>query len=362
MNILYLLFSFTTGGTERLVADICNEMAQRNHNVHLYIVNDLYTQSMLDTLDPQVRVYLQKRPVGGGGKLQTLWGIAEYIRQNRIDVVHCNSLDAPELLLLKPLLCPKAKVLYTVHGMHQMQTKSPLKIRFRNLICHRIIAISDCVREDILAAGIHDRKVTTVPNAISLAKFSTPSQKRFDPAAPVIGNVARILPALKGQDVLIRAIGILKQEFPGITCLFAGAPAKHQEQELLSLKALTEQLGLQENIQFLGNVEDVPDFLSKIDVFALPSRSEGFGISLIEALAMGIPCVASALDGPAEVLRGGEYGTLFTPDDPQDLAQKLRLVLLDYAAQKAAAKTRIAYVQQNYAIQTMCDRLEKLMK
>ena len=84
MNILYLLFSFTTGGTERLVSDICNEMAGRDHNVHLYIVNDLVDQSMLDTLDPRIRVQLQKRPAGGGDRLGTLLKIARYIRKNKI--------------------------------------------------------------------------------------------------------------------------------------------------------------------------------------------------------------------------------------------------------------------------------------
>lgn len=362
MNILYLLFSFTTGGTERLVADICNEMAHREHNVHLYVVNDLYTQSMLDSLNPNIKVCLQKRSVGSGSKLQTLYQIASYIRQNKIDVVHCNSLDAPELLLLKPLLCPTVKVLYTVHGMHQMHTKSSWKIHFRNILCHRIIAISNCVKTDIVSAGISEKKVTTVHNAINLSKFPAPSQKVFDSSVPVIGNVARIHPATKGQDVLIRAIKILKQDFPGITCLFAGAPAKGQERDLQTLKDLTVQLGLTENITFLGNVEDVPGFLSKVDIFALPSRSEGFGISLIEAMVMGIPCVASRLEGPVEVLQDGKYGALFTADCSEDLAQQLRHIIENYQAKKAAAVDSITYVKQHYNIQTMCDQLEHLMK
>ena len=362
MNILYLLFSFTTGGTERLGADICNEMVQRNHNVHLYVVNDLYAQSMLDALDPSVQVCLQKRSVGGGDKLQTLYKIANYIRKHKIHVVHCNSLDAPELLLLKPLLCPKTKVLYTVHGMHQLQTKSAAKIRFRNMLCHKIIAISDCVKEDILRSGIQESKVVTVHNAIDLTKFPVPSQKDFCLDVPVIGNVARIHPAMKGQDILIRAIGIMKKQYPHIRCLFAGAPAKGQEAQLQSLVALTQQLGLSENISFVGNVEDVAGFLNKIDIFALPSRSEGFGISLIEAMAMGIPCVASRLDGPIEVLQSGQYGTLFTPDDAEDLAKQLQSVIENYSVYRAASQTHIAYVKDHYNIQTMCDRLETLMK
>lgn len=360
MNILYLLFSFTTGGTERLVADICNEMTRREHNVHLYVVNDLYNESMLNALSPQVQVYLQKRPVGGGGKLQTLLSVVNYMRRNRIDVVHCNSLDAPELLLLKPLLCPRAKILYTVHGMHQMKTKSRLHIALRNLMCHKVIAISDCVKQDIIAAGIRADKVATVTNAIDLSKFPAPAQRDFDPAVPVIGNVARIHPETKGQDILLRAIARLKKDYPGIRCLFAGGPAKGQEHLLQSLIQLAQDLDISKNVRFVGSIDDVPGFLSQIDIFALPSRSEGFGISLVEAMTMGIPCVASNLEGPAEVLQDGEKGTLFTPEEEKDLAEKLHHIIENYSAHKATALANVDYVSSEYAIETMCNHLESL--
>lgn len=362
MNILYLLFSFTTGGTERLVADICNEMVKRDQNVHLYIVNDLYSQGMLDALSPRVQVCLQKRPAGGGGKLQTLWSVAKYMRKHKIRAVHCNSLDAPQLLLLKPFLAPRTKVLFTVHGMHQIVSKPSWYIRLCNLLCHQVIGISQCVREDILKAGIRPEKVAVVPNAIDLSKFPTPSNKAFVPQLPVVGNVARIQPEVKGQDILIRAMGILKQTYPNIRCIIGGAPGKGQEAQLEQLKQLTSELELTQNITFAGMVEDIPGFLSQIDIFALPSRSEGFGIALVEAMAMGVPCVASALEGPEEVLQGGEKGLLFAPEDPEDLARKLQKMLSDLEQYKAAAKSHIAYVQKEYAIGVMCDRLQALME
>jgi len=362
MNILYLLFSFTTGGTERLVCDICNEMVKRDHRVHLYVVNDLFDQSMLDALDPLVQVQLQKRAAGSGGKLQTLKKIADYIRKKQIQVIHCNSLDAPELLLLKPLFAPKAKVLYTVHGMHQMKQKSRSGILLRNLLCHKIIAISQCVKEDILAAGIRESLVVTVPNAIDLSKFPEPSSKALDLAAPIIGNVARIQPQVKGQDILIRAITLLKDTYPRIRCIFAGEPAKDRPQALTDLQDLAAQLDLTDNICFLGNVEDVPSFLAQIDIFVLPSRSEGFGISLVEAMAMEIPCISSNLEGPSEVLENGKFGVLFEPENPQDLAEHLRKMLCDYPEHKQVALTARQHIRTKYNIAAMCDRLETLFK
>lgn len=362
MNILYLLFSFTTGGTERLVADICNEMVKREQNVHLYIVNDLYSQTMLDGLSPKVQVCLQKRPVGGGGKLRTLVAVADYMRRHKIDVAHCNSLDAPQLLLLKPVLAPRAKVLFTVHGMHQITNKPGWYIRLCNLLCHRVIGISQCVREDILQAGIRPEKVAVVPNAVDLSKFPVPSAKMLMPAEPVVGNVARLQPQVKGQDILIRAVAKLKQTYPNIRCLIAGEAPKDQPEALEQLKRLTRELSLTENVTFTGMTEDVSGFLSQIDIFALPSRSEGFGIALIEAMAMGVPCVASNLEGPAEVLCAGEKGMLFTPEDPEDLARKLEQVLSDYDRYKTMARQHVAYVRETYPMDIMCSRLQSLME
>ena len=359
MNILYLLFSFTTGGTERLVADICNEMVRREHTVHLYVVNDLYEQSMLDTLSPAVRVQLQKRPVGGGGKAATLRAVTDYIRKHKIQVVHCNSFSAPELLLLKPLCFPRVKVLHTVHDVGQYATLNPLKRQLRNLLCRRFIAISQCVKNDIISHGAAPQKVRVVYNAINLKKFAP--RPKAESSQLAIGQVARIMPEKKGQDLLLEAVAALHQKYPQLHCYFAGdADAAHQ-QAFAKLRAAAKAAGLEDTVTFLGNVQDIPAFLASLDIFVLPSRYEGFGISLIEAMAMGLPCIASRLDGPAEVLRDGKYGTLFTPGDSRDLAQKLEQVICDLPARTAAAAEATSYVQAEYNIETMCDRLEQVM-
>lgn len=359
MNILYLLFSFTTGGTERLVSDICNEMVKREHRVHLYIVNDLVDQNMLNALDSKVTVQLQKRPAGGGGKIATLRTVAQYIRKNKITHVHCNSFDAPELLLLKPLLFPGTKVIHTVHDVGQYVTLGKLKRLLRNCLCRRFVAISNCVREDIVAHGAKESKVRVVYNAIDLSRF-TPTPKEPDGIIR-IAQVARIMPEKKGQDLLLEAMYQLHAEFPQLRCIFAGAADAAHQDALTALQTRTKELGLEDCVTFAGNVENVPALLATLDIFVLPSRYEGFGISLIEAMAMDIPCIASRLDGPAEVLRDGTYGTLFTPGDSRDLADQLRGVITTLAEKQEIAHKARTYVTQTYNIVTMCDRLEQVM-
>ena len=360
MNILYLLFSFTTGGTERLVTDLCNEMAARDHQVHLYVVNDLYDQSMLDALHPQVHVCLQKRAAGSRQKIQTLLSVARYIRKHKIQIVHCHSMNAPDLLLLKPVAFPKVKVLYTVHSMNSYSQLSAKKIALRNRLCHKLIAISESVHQDMLSRGADPAKLITIYNAIDLSRFPEPQSSHIPSQAARIGNVARIDSQIKGQDILLDALALLPKDKTPLQCHFAGAPDANHIRDLQNLKAQAASLGLEDRVRFLGNMSDIPAFLQTIDIFVLPSRSEGFGISLVEALCMGIPCIASNLDGPAEVLNHGQYGLLFRSEDPADLAQKLLLVLENYGFYRQAAISQAAEIRSLFQIGNMCDRIEAL--
>lgn len=358
MKIMYLLFSFTVGGTEHLVSDICNEMIKRDNDVYLYIVNKYYDQEMLDHLDNRVHIVLQNRKINDKNKLKPIFAISEFIITNHIEVVHCNSFAAPRLLLLKPLLFPNTKIIHTIHDVGQYKTLSRIEIKIRNRLCDRFIAISDSVSQDIISAGADNNKVTTIYNAINLVRFrDTGKKKVFDKNEVIIGNVARFVPEKKGQDILIEAIKLLKKDYPGIRCYFAGDyDAAHAEVYKKIVKNV-RRLGLQENITFLGNVSNIPDFLKKIDIFVLPSRFEGFGISLIEAMAMGKPVVASNLDGPAELLCNGQRGEVFTPGNSSELTEKIKTIIENYSDYQLQAIDNQKFIVDNFNIVTMVDRL-----
>lgn len=355
---MYLLFSFTVGGTEHLVSDICNEMVKRNNDVYLYIVNDYYDQEMLDSLDSHVHVLLQNRKINDKNKLKPIFTISKFITTNDIEVVHCNSFAAPILLLLKPLLFPKTKIVHTIHDVGQYKTLSGMEVKVRNRLCDNLIAISDSVSKDIISAGADAKKITTIYNAIDLAKFrNVDGKKKFDRNKVIIGNVARFVPEKKGQDILVEAIMLLKNDYPNIYCYFAGGYDSTHAAAYKEMINKVKHLDLQKNIIFLGNVSNIPDFLKKIDIFVLPSRFEGFGISLIEAMAMGKPVVASNLDGPAELLCNGQRGEVFTPGNSTELAEKIKTIIENYSNYQLQAYANQKFVANNFNIVTMVDRL-----
>lgn len=370
MRIMYLLFSFTVGGTEKLVSDICNEMNRLGHTVFLYIVNQHYSKEMLMNIELNVKIELQNRAVGKESVTKTIRKIEQFVKNNRIEIIHCNSFDSPELLFLTKIFHPTVKVIYTIHDVHQWCNLNRVRSVYRNLICTKIIAISDCVKRDIIKSGARLNKTIVVYNAINLTKFEKRAiEKKFTGLTCfessynkenlfVIGNVARIVPPKKGQDILVNAIAQVKEKYPQIRCIFAGEIPKEQQKELDDLKKLVKELNLKDEVQFAGNITDVPGFLSKLDLFILPSRFEGFGISLIEAMAMGIPCIASALDGPAEIVGKQERGLLFPPGNVDILAQKIEYAIEHYDEMLKAADVATKYVVNNFDIQDMCKQLE----
>ena len=358
MKILYLLFSFTVGGTEKLIVDVCNEMVRNGNSVYLYIVNDKYDKDLLSTINPDVNIILKNRASGKGSKINAIIELSKFIRDNKISVLHCNSFDSPELVILKPIYFPKTKIIYTVHGMNQYNKLSKFRVLYRNIICNRIIAISNSVKQELISSGASKNKVEVVYNAINTEKYIDCRKKHKSSNQLVIGNVARLDPATKGQDLLIRAAGLLHEKYPNISYRFAGgAPNNDIIDQLYNL---AEKVGISNNIEFLGNVEDIPSFLSTIDLFVLPSRSEGFGISLIEAMSAGIPCIASDTGGPKEIIGNNERGILFHNGNYEDLAKCISEVIVNFDKYSKLAKCQQPYVSEHFDIKSMCMRLTKI--
>lgn len=358
MNILYLTFSFTTGGTERLLVDICNEMVNRNHKVYLYVINDHYDSNMLECLDSKIHLVYGHKKSGTLGKIKAVLRLNKFIRKNKIEVVHCNAMNTLEMLFLRKLLFPKTKILYTIHCMNQFVNFKKKRIRYLNRICDSFIAISTSVKQNAIDSGIQSDKITIIYNAINLNKFQGMNEKKFNSEEMVFGIVARLVPEMKGQDILIDALSILKKEHRNFKCYFAGKPNDGEEYILDNLQNQANQKNVSENCIFLGNVEDIETFLKGIDIFILPSRNEGFGISLIEAMVLGVPCLSSNVDGPAEISENGTILYLFKSENPEDLALKLHKMIMNYQACKEKALKNIEYIKKKYNIKTMCDLLE----
>ena len=358
MNIMFIIFSFNIGGIERLLIDMCNNMVQKQNHVSLCIINHDYTDSLLNELSPDVKVFRLERPVGTRFSIRQMNALALLVRKEHIQILHCQGINCVLFSSVAKILHPSMIVLNTVHDSGNYPSYPAAKIRLQNLFCSATIAISESVRSEILARNMDPSKVITIYNAINTEKFQyipRNSSRSFNPEDKIeLGNVARIFPAKKGQDTLVRAVELLIPKYPHLHCRFAGEVYKGQQDAYQHMLSYIRTHHLDDHISFLGNVNDIPAFLRDTDIFILPSNFEGFGISLIEAMSTGLPSIASNLEGPAEIISSPELGMLFTAGNAAELAEAIDQMIRNYTQFDPCRIS--AYVKKNFDIETMVSK------
>ena len=156
------------------------------------------------------------------------------------------------------------------------------------------------------------------------------------------------------MDILIRAI----QDLPVKLQILGSGP------EETSLKNLAEELNIADKIEFLGNIDNdkLPEYLSQADIFARPSRSEGLGISFLEAMAMGLPVIAPPVGGIPDFLKDRETGLFVQEEDPADLAEKIKLLLNDENLRNRIAQAGQKLVLENYSWGTIASKMDRIFK
>jgi len=159
----------------------------------------------------------------------------------------------------------------------------------------------------------------------------------------------------KGMDVLLRALPQVVKRFPGVRVRIAGDGDLRDQ-----LMALSRRLGLDECVAFLGFRRDVPALMAQADLMVMPSRWEGLPIALLEAVAAGLPVVASAVAGIPEVIADGETGWLVAPDDPEALAAAISDALLDPCEARRRAQLAHARARADFSIEATVARVDRL--
>jgi glycosyltransferase involved in cell wall biosynthesis len=217
-----------------------------------------------------------------------------------------------------------------------------------------VVTVSGFVRDFLVAAGVPPERVTSVPTGIDLGRWvadpagSTLRTELGIPAeAPLIGTVA-ILRRKKGHAELLEALPAVFQRFPDAHAVFAGdGPQKE------NLERRIAELGLGDRIHLLGLRRDVANVLQALDVFVLPTHQEALGTAFIEAGTMGLPSVASRVDGVPEVVVDGETGLLVPVGDSAAIAAALIELLADPERRRRLGETARARARERFSREAM---------
>jgi len=316
--------------------------------------------TVLPTLDNPLRPVADAR---------ALAGMAALCRRGGFDIVHTHSTKAGLLGRLAAAMCRAPVVVHTIHA-------APFHLRQRRIMrgatrwaeraaapwCHRLIAVGDQVGEEFARARICSRhKIVTIRSGIDFSRFDAPADRAqirqqlgIAPGQPVVGAVGHMRPA-KGYPYLLDALALLRRRFPDLRLLAAGGGELFGD-----IAHRARQLGVDDCCLLLGHREDVPQLLRAMDVFAQASLWEGIPRAVQEAMCVGLPVVATDVNGTSEVVEHGVTGLLVPPGDAPALAQGIGDLLAEPGAAARMGQAARRRISSEFSIERTVQKTEAL--
>ena len=331
-DIIHVVENLARGGLERTVIDLIAAQRAAGHRCRVICVFEP-GQLAGELLAQDVRVdACHKR---GGLDLRALRRLRGWLRETPGAVLHTHNATAHYYALLAAVGLPLARTVNTRHGMGAAEPHSRKEALYRlsARFTDYVVGVCDAARERFAQQRVRPRAgLLAIPNGIRLTRFA-PAQASdrialarelgWPDDSIIIGTVGRLNP-VKDQAALISAFHRVHATQPQARLVIVGDGALRAD-----LQARIDIAGLQDVARLVGDRDDVPRWLAGMQIFALPSRSEGYSIALLEACAAGLPIVATDVGGNREIVREGINGALMGAGDKQALAQALQHLVSD---------------------------------
>ena len=347
------------GGGEKHIVDLGRELTARGHDVFFGLRPTNKWESRIDYLSPERILHVSIRNSFGVFSAKR---IADFVRANEIEIVHAHVARDYIPASIACVAAKRAKFVLTRHVVFPLKPFN--RFALKNL--SRAIGVSPAVGE-ALRHVFPKEKIRVIPNGIEIVGHNEAdrSGKRREfrelhsiPAdAKLVGTVGQIIP-LKGQRDLVLAAAEVLKDVPDARFVIVGQDNTVDKRFRQELKRLAKVSGLDDRILWLDWTDDLPALFAALDLYVSPSHSESFGIATLEAMAAGLPVVATRTDGSLELLRRAELLVPF--GDPVRLAKRITELLKDKSSSDSLASELKRRAEENYSLEKMVDRLESL--
>jgi glycosyltransferase involved in cell wall biosynthesis len=297
-----------------------------------------------------------------GLDIMSSFRLAGELKKGMFDIIHIHNPGSLLYGVLGARLACKKNVLVTEHGYSDEPKKRHVR---RDWILYRqtkkIVAVSEMLRKKLESTYKIESKLTTIKNGIGTKvedfgmdearnKFLMRSENYN------IGIVARLVP-IKNHILLLRAFRQAKRTVNRLKLwIVGGGPLEHE------LKEETRVLGLNEDVRFLGRLNNVHKFLCSIDLFVLCSKSEGLSITLLEAMRAGVPIIATNVGGNSEVIENGISGILLEKNDETELANAITRSYGNKKSIKSLGDNARIRFHENFSVDRMANDYISLYK
>jgi glycosyltransferase involved in cell wall biosynthesis len=360
IQLLFLIQTFRTGGSERLTLDLCENLNRERFRCHVIAFVDGELQGAFRQAGAET-LCMEK---GRHDFFKLARKIYAYVRENGIQVVSAHHLT-PYVLGVGGARLNGSKIYYTAHSCNEVDHLNRFWSGLGSFLmrfCEGAIGVSNDVSESIRAKfRVGPPRDLTIINAVNTRRFDlnvNRARKKEELGIreneKIIGSVGN-LRRQKNYPILIRAFKTLDEKMDHLRLVIVGEGARKED-----LERLIRELKLEGKVLLTGGRADVPELLKIMDVYCLASLFEGLPLSLLEAMAAGIPVVGTDVKGTRDVIADGKNGLLVPVNDPEKLAEALRTLLTQDARAEEIARNGRREVLERFALDEWVRKYENL--
>jgi sugar transferase (PEP-CTERM/EpsH1 system associated) len=348
-RICHVSMTLQTGGLERLLVDFGRFHDHSRFDLQFVALEGL-GQPAQDLREDGYQV--DSLSLRASGKVASIRRLAAILRESGVDLVHTHNTYAHFYGALAARLAGVRQVINTQHGRGCGDSwKAQLQFRMANCWTSKIVGVSEdsarlCRRQDPHAAA----RTGHVWNGIDLSRFQYhgPSRK------PVAISVARLSP-VKDFPTLLRGVAKAVAAHPEFRLRIVGDGGERPR-----LEQLMRDLRLEQHVEFLGERHNVPQLLKEAGFFVSSSKTEGISLTLLEAMAVGLPVLTTSVGGNAEIVRDGETGYLVESLNPDAIAAGISRMLREQTSWPEMGQRGRQRVEEHFSIDGMVRQYETL--
>jgi len=360
VRVVELLATGTNGGAQEHVYSLVSRMDPANYDIRIVSLSHGSSVRRLEKAgfdvsvidEPDDRIAVQK--------------LAALLAEMEPEVMHNHMYRAEVVgtraaLMLGELGCRRPAIISTVHSSRVRCVDDRVALRQLTPLMDRLIVVSRAIEQKIAEEGRIGAPISLIYNGVDLQRYNHQQpcctlhgEYSIPENSPIVGVVAR-LEAEKGHRVLLDAWPAVLAEHPEAWLLIVGEGSERN-----SLEAQAAQLGIAAQVVFTGRREDVPAVTAALDIAVLPSYREAQGLSVLEAMALSRPVIASNVGGIPEMIEDGVTGLLVPPGIPGALAGAINLLLSDHPRADMLAKRGHDLVHDRFCIELMASQIEAI--
>lgn len=351
-TILHAIDTTGPGGAETVFLDIAQQLQLPDFENLAVIKGSGWVEDQLKLR--AIRYHIIKPH--GLLSIPYYYQLYKLIRRENVSLIHSHLLGSTLTYSIISLIT-KLPLIATLHGQVDINPKERfvfIKQMIMRLGVNKLIAVSKDLSSYIEARRLFPRKaIDVIYNGVDESRYSAnisrnlKSELGIPKDATLIGSLGNVRPA-KSYETLITSVGLLKNS--KLHFVIAG----HKKKELMDkLDAQIQSLGVSGQVHFIGFYDNTPEFLAQLDIFVLSSSSEGFSIATIEAMAAGLPVIATRCGGPEEILDHRKTGYLVAKERPDELAAAIKLLLSNELFASALANAGKEHMRNTFSLKKM---------